>query len=109
MRYAKDVMGDVLQFRLAKMGFGNAERFTRIDAAYELKSHPDSSHAKLHSWLQTRRPRTILDLGCSDGQFAERLRGTGSSVVGVDISEQEGVAERVDQFIRADLDQGIPD
>jgi len=50
----------------------------------------------------------VLDLGCSDGRLAERLRSLGHHVTGVDVIAHDGVKERVDRFVEADLEQGIP-
>jgi SAM-dependent methyltransferase len=39
---------------------------------------------------------------------AEQLRALGHHVTGVDLIAHEGVKERVDRFIEADLDHGVP-
>jgi SAM-dependent methyltransferase len=49
----------------------------------------------------------VLDLGCSGGLLAEKLRQNGHYVVGVDRAEVDGVRERTDQFHVADLNAGI--
>jgi SAM-dependent methyltransferase len=51
----------------------------------------------------------VLDLGCSDGALSVALRAYGHEVTGVDIEEHAGVRERVDSFVPADLDDGVPD
>jgi SAM-dependent methyltransferase len=40
--------------------------------------------------------------------LAERLRSMGHSVVGVDRVKREGVGARVDQFVEADIERGLP-
>ena len=50
----------------------------------------------------------MLDVGCSGGLLAELLRDLGHHVTGVDCVEIPGVDERVDEFVLADLEQGIP-
>src|SRR5665254_13194 len=42
--------------------------------AYEAKEGDDTSHGRLLSWLSARPRSRILDLCCSDGALAERLR-----------------------------------
>ena len=107
MKYAKDVTRQVVKYRAHKMGFGSGESAFASDA-YELKLSPDSSHGRLVSWMSHRSPARVLDLGCSDGKVAAELRSFGHRVTGVDIEELPGVRDRMDQFVVADLEQGIP-
>jgi 2-polyprenyl-3-methyl-5-hydroxy-6-metoxy-1,4-benzoquinol methylase len=51
----------------------------------------------------------ILDLGCSGGLLSERARELGHHVVAVDLFEPEGIRSRVDTFVQADLNQGVPE
>jgi glycosyltransferase involved in cell wall biosynthesis len=105
--YARDVTRDVLRYRAHKMGFGSGELAFASDA-YELKEASGTSHDVVVRWLRDRPAGRILDLGCSDGVLAERLRGSGHHVTGVDLIAHDGVKERVDRFVEADLDQGVP-
>ncbi len=107
LKYAKDVTRDVFRYRAHKMGFGTGELAFATDA-YEQKESPGSSHATTLAWLAGRQSARVLDLGCSDGRLAERLRALGHHVTGVDVVAHEGVKERVDRFIEADLEQGVP-
>ncbi len=108
LKYAKDITAEVIRYRLHKMGFGTGELAFASDA-YEEKTDEDSSHRIVSSWLSRRDGVDILDLGCSDGRIAAELRGQGHRVTGVDVTEQPGVTDRVDRFVLADLDQGLPD
>jgi glycosyltransferase involved in cell wall biosynthesis len=106
MRYAKDVTADVLRFRLQRMGFGPVDA---ADAsAYELKLSSNSSHSVLLRWLAERGPGRVLDVGCSDGQFGSLVKSLGHHVTGVDVVKHEGVGERLDGFVDADLNHGLP-
>ncbi len=107
LRYARDVAFDVVRYRLHKMGFGSGEMAFATDG-YALKHTESSSHGQLLSWLSQRRPSRILDVGCSDGRLDELLRLAGHNVVGVDAVKLEGVQDRVDGFVEADLNQGLP-
>jgi predicted TPR repeat methyltransferase len=53
-------------------------------------------------------PGRVLDLGCSSGLLDERIRALGHSVTGLDMFALPGVTERVDRFLEADLDRGLP-
>jgi 2-polyprenyl-3-methyl-5-hydroxy-6-metoxy-1,4-benzoquinol methylase len=109
LKYAKDVLSDVVRYRAHKTGFGSGE-LAFATTAYELKTEGfDSSHQRVLSWLQHRPPGRVLDLGCSDGQFSERVRELGHEVTGIDIEKFDGVGGRVDRFVEADLEVGIPD
>ena len=76
---------------------------------YELKLTPDSSHGRLLDWMSRLPPARVLDLGCADGRFGALLRAQGHTVTGVDVTEHDGVGDRLDRFVTADLDGGIPD
>ena len=107
VKYARDVSRQVLRYRAHKMGFGSGE-MAFASRAYERKLDPDSSHGRILSWLADRRPGRVLDLGCSDGALAAELRTHGHRVTGVDVEEHPGVRDRLDAFVAADLDAGIP-
>ncbi len=107
LKYAKDITSEVVRYRAHKMGFGTGE-LAFASAAYEQKEGDDSSHHILKNWLSNRSAAGVLDLGCSDGRFAEQLQAMGHHVTGVDLQTHEGVKERVESFVQADLDQGLP-
>jgi 2-polyprenyl-3-methyl-5-hydroxy-6-metoxy-1,4-benzoquinol methylase len=107
IRYARDVVIDTARYRLHRMGVGSGElAFAHND--YELKVDPRSSHGRIVEWLRVRPPGRVLDLGCSGGALADELRQVGHHVTGVDIVERDGVRARVDRFVQADLEAGIP-
>ncbi len=107
LKYAKDIVGEVLRYRAHKMGFGTGE-LAFASSAYEQKEDDESSHRVLSRWLGRRSAARILDLGCSDGAFAQHLVDQGHHVTGVDLVPHEHVKERVDEFVQADLDRGLP-
>jgi glycosyltransferase involved in cell wall biosynthesis len=107
MRYAADVTRDVVTYRLQKAGFGDGSRIA-LTEEYQLKPSEGSSHGRIFALLSRWPPSKILDLGCSSGLLAERLRELGHHVTGVDVNELPGVLERTDAFFRADLNSGIP-
>ena len=113
IRYGRQIAAEAARYRLALLGLGAGPHCLGPDAfapvPYDLKDDEESSHGQLLAWLETRPPGRVLDLGCSSGLLAERMRKLGHLVVGVDIEAFDEVRERVDTFIQADLDQGIPD
>jgi SAM-dependent methyltransferase len=107
MRYARDVVRDVVEFKLATKGFGT-QAWVPTPAEYQFKEGDGSSHAVMLQMLDRLPPSRLLDLGCSGGLFAERARAAGHHVTGVDAVEVPGVRERTDRFFVADLERGIP-
>jgi glycosyltransferase involved in cell wall biosynthesis len=107
LKYAKDITGDVVRYRAHKMGFGTGE-LAFASAGYEMKEAANSSQQLVLGWLSQRPPGRVLDLGCADGSIDERLRDRGHEVIGVDLEAHDGVKERVDLFLVADLDAGLP-
>ena len=107
MAYAWDVVNDVMRYRAHKMGFGSGDMAFN-STAYEAKEAEDSSHVQLLRLAEGMTPGRVLDLGCNDGHLAAELRRRGHHVTGIDLAAHEGVKERVDRFVQADLDAGLP-
>jgi glycosyltransferase involved in cell wall biosynthesis len=108
LKYAKDVVKDVLEYRLVEKGFGSADW---VPKAHErsFQAGDGSNRAALLAMLDHLPPGArILDLECADGSFAERARALGHHVVGVAFVEQPGVRDTVERFHQADLELGIP-
>ena len=114
LKYAKDVTADVLRFKARRMGFGTGPSglagLSATDTeVYELKPSPYSSHGVLLAWTAAHAPgKTVLDVGCSDGQFGALVREQGHRVDGVDLVKHQGVGERLDGFVEADISNGLP-
>lgn len=122
MRYARQVVQDVLRYRLragtapqrehpadASTPGDDLGALTPGNDPYPFKASPTSSHGRLLSRVSTGESLTVLDLGCGAGLLSERLRAQGHHVTAVDVREPEGVRDRTDRFYAADLGQGLPD
>lgn len=107
IKYAKDIIGDTVRYRLQKMGFG-AGTLARAGDEYGLKPTEGSSHGRILRRMAAEPPSKVLDLGCSSGLLAAELRRLGHHVTGVDAVQLDGVTDRVDDFYLADLEQGVP-
>ena len=108
LRYAKDVATDVTRYRLHKVGLGSGE-LAFASEEYELKLSPHASHGRL----------LVVDPRASAGHGARRrvlptagsgpsLATAGHHVVGVDRVKHVDVGDRLDTFVEADLNQGLP-
>ena len=105
--YARDVVLDVLRYRLERMGFGTGS-LAFSDQTYEMKPDPGSSHARLLDLALALPPGRVLDLGCGEGYLGERLRSAGHEVTGLDVRISAAAKERLDHVVEADLDAGLP-
>jgi 2-polyprenyl-3-methyl-5-hydroxy-6-metoxy-1,4-benzoquinol methylase len=108
IRYARDVVHDVLEYKLAVRGFGTCEWVPKPDE-YAFKEGDGSSHAAILDMLSSLPKSRILDLGCSGGLLAQRMRAAGHYVVGVDTMEVPGVRELTNEFYIGNLDHEIPE
>ncbi|MFG2148583.1 methyltransferase domain-containing protein [Streptomyces sp. NPDC048696] len=107
LKYAKDVVKDVLEYRLAVKGFGTCPWIPKPDG-YAFKEGDGSSHSFILERMRGLPAGRVLDLGCSGGLFAERLEAMGHEVTGVDCVEVAGVREKCSRFFLADLEEGLP-
>lgn len=107
VKYARDVLRDSLAYRFAVVGFG-APEWVPPPAPYAFSDGDGSSHALLLELLSVLPAGQVLDLGCGPGLRAERARRLGHRVVGVDSVEHPDVRRRTDEFVRADLADGVP-
>ena len=107
VRYAYDVVADVLRYRLQRIGFGS-DSLAVGSSSYERKPDELSSHSCLLQWISALPAGRALDLGCADGSIALDMRAAGHDVTGVDVVASPEVKERVDRFVEADLDRGLP-
>ena len=105
MRYARQVTGHVLRHRLRRIGFGAGTE----GVGYEAKQGEHTSHHQLVELVTARPAGRVLDLGCADGHLGAALRAAGHEVVGVDGVRSTIAADRLDGYLVADLDQGLPD
>lgn len=108
LKYARDVLRDVAQYRLTSVGIGT-HAWVPQPAGYDLKASEGTSHTTILAMLADLPPGRILDLGCSGGQLGDLARALGHHVTGVDGCEIDGVRDRVDRFVVADLEAGLPD
>ena len=108
LTYASDVLKDVAVYRLATMGFTPGE-LAQVGDEYELKEGEGSSHRVIMEMMAGVSPARVLDVGCSGGLLSELMRERGHHVTGVDLYENPETTKRLDVFVRADLEQGIPE
>jgi glycosyltransferase involved in cell wall biosynthesis len=106
--YARDIMVHTLRYRLGTRGFGEGQ-LGWLEGQYGFKLSENSSHGRVLSMMSTRPPCRVLDVGCGPGWLANELRKAGHHVVGVDLTAHPDIDQRTDEFIQADLDDGLPE
>jgi 2-polyprenyl-3-methyl-5-hydroxy-6-metoxy-1,4-benzoquinol methylase len=106
--YARDIAIDTLRHRFGRSGFGGG-RLGHIAEPYAYKPSAHSSHGRVLQMMEHRSPMRVLDVGCGPGWLAEALMRQGHHVTGVDMADEPGVRDRTNHFVRANLEEGIPD
>jgi 2-polyprenyl-3-methyl-5-hydroxy-6-metoxy-1,4-benzoquinol methylase len=104
LKYAFDVVRDVLRFRMSQIGLGSAP-WISAEPEYALKSGPASSHHLIAQALAGQAQGRVLDVGCSGGRLSELLSAQGHRVTGVDSVEVPGVRQRVHHFQQGDASE----
>lgn len=108
VKYARDVIKDVVSYRLTKAGFGT-NSWVPTDAEYGLKESEGSSHKIITAMFGELPPSRVLDVGCSGGQLSKLITEAGHKVTGLDVVEIPGVRDTVAEFVLADLEKGLVD
>jgi SAM-dependent methyltransferase len=95
------------RYRAHKMGFGTGSTaFNSLE--YELKNEDLTSHSLIAKVFEGRPPMNVLDVGCSSGRLAARIRSMGHRVAGIDVVRHDGVEENTDAFLILDPQQASP-
>lgn len=107
MKYARDVTGDVVKYRLEKLGFGAGD-FGAVEMPEEFEK-ADSATRTILRWLDQRPASRVLVLGGVNPNLGDRAQALDHQVTlarpGASAAEHLGVARVLD----VDLDRGIPE
>ncbi len=108
MRYAKDIVLDVLRYRAHKIGLGSGET-AFASSPYEPKGGPDTATGRMLAWMGGRDPERVLVVAADHGVIGAELTARGHDVVGLQPASTG--RPRGDDAIDAplvDLEDGIP-
>jgi SAM-dependent methyltransferase len=103
LKYATGLVRSVVDYELHEFGLRHAPEYV-VPPAHTMKRSPSSSHSQLLA-LVGPAPQRILDVGCGQGELGHVLKQRGHHVVGVDWSPPRF---DLDEFVRADVAQGLP-
>lgn len=98
MRYAKDVVRSVFEYRLHQLGMRENPRY-EVAPRYSMKKSSLASHSQVMNLVGGGEKR-ILDVGCGEGELGHALRERGHHVVGIDLGQPKF---ELDRFIEADV------
>ena len=105
LKYAKDVFLAVIRYKRTVRSLACYPEYKEYFVHYPIKESKNSSHYYFLTWVG--KGRDVLDIGCGEGFFAERLAELGNRVVGIDILQHPRHRNILDNYIQADLDQGL--
>jgi 2-polyprenyl-3-methyl-5-hydroxy-6-metoxy-1,4-benzoquinol methylase len=105
LKYAKDVFFAVIRYKRTAKSLSCYPEYKEYFVHYPIKESKHSSHHYFMSW--TGKQQDVLDIGCGEGFFAQRLIEEGNRIVGVDILQEPRHKEVFAKYVQADLDQGL--
>jgi glycosyltransferase involved in cell wall biosynthesis len=103
LRYAMNVMKDVLEFRLYQLHIKRCSRYTLEERdIYRLKKSPYSSHSQIAGMI--RPGSKVLDIGCGTGFLADLLL-EGIEIWGIDQVPANQVSPNIARYFRHNLEK----
>ncbi|MCS7024759.1 MAG: bifunctional glycosyltransferase/class I SAM-dependent methyltransferase [Bryobacteraceae bacterium] len=105
LKYAKDVTRSVIRYKRTVRSIRKYPEFAEYWTHYPLKESRYSSHDIVRRWVGSKQ--RVLDVGCGDGYFAAQIRQLGNTVSGVDLVQTPAQREAFDEYVSADLSQGL--
>ena len=105
MKYARDVYHAVRAYKATVHSNLKAPAFEEYFAHYPIKESRGSSHRI--ALEMTGAGQNVLDVGCGEGFFAEKLAARGNRVTGVDFLDVPSQNEAFVAYRQCDLQQGL--
>lgn len=107
LKYAWNVCGSVIRYRLHKLGLIYEPRYDVNPQKYGFHATKRSSHGQILSLVP---PETrVLDVGCGEAHQAARLREQGCFVVGLDRRVTDWTRANYDRVYECDVEAPWPE
>jgi glycosyltransferase involved in cell wall biosynthesis/ubiquinone/menaquinone biosynthesis C-methylase UbiE len=103
MKYARDVYHAVRRYKATVQSNRKAPEFAEYFAHYPIKESRGSSHQIALELAGTGNE--VLDVGCGEGYFAEKLAVRGNKITGVDFLEYPSQREAFAAYLQANLQE----
>lgn len=107
MKYAADVTRAVYRYRRTVRSVEKFPEFQEYWTHYPVKESAHSSHDYLRRWVG--RDQNVLDVGCGNGFQAADLAKQNNRISGIDMVPAPSEREALDEYVRADLGNGLAD
>jgi 2-polyprenyl-3-methyl-5-hydroxy-6-metoxy-1,4-benzoquinol methylase len=104
-KYAKDVFFSVIRYKRTIKSLVCYPEYKEYFVHYPIKESKHSSHYYFLLWAG--KNQEVLDIGCGEGFFAEKLLEQDNRVDGVDILAHPRHQDLLGKYVQADLDQGL--
>ncbi len=105
IKYAWDVTKAIYRFKRTIRSIEKFPEFAEYWTNYPIKESRYSSHDYLRRWVGTKQQ--VLDVGCGEGFQAAEVAALGNEVTGVDLVESPARRDRMRQYVRANLADGL--
>jgi 2-polyprenyl-3-methyl-5-hydroxy-6-metoxy-1,4-benzoquinol methylase len=105
MKYARDVYRAVRDYKGTIHSNRKAPAFEEYFAHYPIKESRGSSHQVALEMVGSGQ--NVLDVGCGEGFFAEKLQARGNRVTGVDFLNEPSQGAAMVAYTKRDLQQGL--
>jgi len=106
MKYARDVFFSVLRYKKTVRSIQRFPEFEEYFVHYPIKQSKFSSHYFFQQLVG--KGNDVLDVGCGEGFFAATI-AQNNRVIGIDLLPDAAQTSCLDQFISADLEDGLQD
>ncbi|NJR64236.1 MAG: methyltransferase domain-containing protein [Leptolyngbyaceae cyanobacterium CRU_2_3] len=106
MKYARDVFKSVLRYKQTIQSVRRHPEFSEYFINYPIKQSRFSSHYLFRQLVG--KGYSVLDVGCGEGFFASTI-AQDNQVVGIDFLDKPKQSSVFEQYIRADLENGLQD
>jgi 2-polyprenyl-3-methyl-5-hydroxy-6-metoxy-1,4-benzoquinol methylase len=105
MKYARDVFWSVVHYKKTLSSVAKYPEYSEYFIHYPIKDSKYSSHYYFQRLAGSNND--ILDIGCGEGYFAERIAQSGNRTIGIDLLPEVKQMNFLSGYIQADLEQGL--